>query len=324
MKLHRFSQFTVFSVFLLLIVGATVNPTGSSLACPDWPTCYGSFFPEMKGGILFEHSHRVVATLVGFLTIVQAIWITAARHDDPLLAKLGWTAVFLVVFQGVLGGVTVLMGLSWWVSTTHLAIAMAFFCYMIYLSYRLRPGRGAPTLGPYTGRLDGPERLAVGMCALAVYLQIILGGLMRHTQSGRACLDFPWCNGEIWPGVPGGRIHMLHRYSGYAIFVLLLVVVFKYRKTISGLKRPGANFAFKAVPVVLTLQVALGVLTVFTYLRSVDAMGVSIVAAHLAVGAGLLALLAYLYLDLGRQLEHIRIGQEVEAVVTAAETNSIP
>src|SRR5947208_12682052 len=70
---RRFAAATAVATFLLLLVGGLVNPTGSSLACPDWPLCYGSPFPPMVGGILYEHSHRLLATGVGLLTVVLAV-----------------------------------------------------------------------------------------------------------------------------------------------------------------------------------------------------------------------------------------------------------
>src|SRR5262245_13322574 len=70
---RRLAVATAVATFLLLLVGGLVNPTGSSLACPDWPLCYGSPFPPMVGGIFYEHSHRLFATGVGILTVVLAV-----------------------------------------------------------------------------------------------------------------------------------------------------------------------------------------------------------------------------------------------------------
>ncbi|MEW6778232.1 MAG: COX15/CtaA family protein, partial [Bdellovibrionota bacterium] len=112
--------------FFLLLVGGIVHGTGSSLACPDWPTCYGTFFPEMKGGVFFEHSHRLVASLVGLLTIGIVVMVHRQRREKRL-RRLSWAALGLVIFQGILGGITVIYKLPAAVSSAHLATSMIFF-----------------------------------------------------------------------------------------------------------------------------------------------------------------------------------------------------
>ena len=76
---HRLAKLAAFATFVLLVIGGTVNPTGSSLACPE-PTlvCHGQLFPPMVGGVLYEHGHRLVASGVGFLTIIMAVWLLVA------------------------------------------------------------------------------------------------------------------------------------------------------------------------------------------------------------------------------------------------------
>ena len=70
---------TAVATFLLILVGGLVHGTGSSLACPDWPTCYGSFMPKMEGGVLVEHSHRLAAGTVVIMTLVLAAMLTASK-----------------------------------------------------------------------------------------------------------------------------------------------------------------------------------------------------------------------------------------------------
>ena len=135
---YRFAVGTLAATFLLLILGGLVSGTGSSLACPDWPTCYGSFAPEMTGGVEYEHTHRVVATMVGVLTLALATLLWRRREEDRVLFRLGLAAAFLVVFQGVLGGITVLFGLPTALSAMHLATAMGFFALLTVIVFRAR------------------------------------------------------------------------------------------------------------------------------------------------------------------------------------------
>src|SRR6266498_3167708 len=69
---HRFAVATAVATYLLILIGGLVHGTGSSLACPDWPTCYGSLMPKMEGGVLIEHSHRLAAGTVVILTLALA------------------------------------------------------------------------------------------------------------------------------------------------------------------------------------------------------------------------------------------------------------
>src|SRR5947207_12128506 len=109
--LHRFAFFTACCTAILIFVGGLVTSTGSGLSVPDWPTTYGwnmFTFPMSKwvGGILFEHTHRLVASFVGFLTVVLAVW-TWFREKRSWVRRLAVAALGTVIMQGVLGGLTV-------------------------------------------------------------------------------------------------------------------------------------------------------------------------------------------------------------------------
>src|SRR5712675_2496341 len=107
MLVHRFAIATAAATFLLILIGGLVHGTGSSLACPDWPTCYGTLMPKMEGGVLVEHSHRLAAGTVIILTLALALALSFARApQQKALRPYGWLAFGLVIFQAVLGGVT--------------------------------------------------------------------------------------------------------------------------------------------------------------------------------------------------------------------------
>ena len=138
--IHRFAIATAIATYLLILIGGLVHGTGSSLACPDWPTCYGTFMPKMEGGVLVEHSHRLAAGTVVILTLVLAGLLTATR--DPALRRLrpfGWLAVGLVFAQALLGGITVLLRLPTPISTAHTATSLLFFLTVLYIAVRSRP-----------------------------------------------------------------------------------------------------------------------------------------------------------------------------------------
>src|SRR5205809_4677017 len=105
--LHRFAVATSGATLVLPFIGGLVTSTGSGLAVPDWPLSFGQVFPPMVGGVLFEHGHRLVAAMVGCLTIALALW-TVLREPRPAVRALGLLMLVAVVLQGVLGGATVL------------------------------------------------------------------------------------------------------------------------------------------------------------------------------------------------------------------------
>ena len=285
MREHRVAVVTAFATYCLLVIGALVHATGSSLACPDWPLCGGRVFPEMVGGILFEHGHRLAALAVAVLTVALAaiIW---RRHRDAHLRALAALAVVLLLFQAALGAITVLLRLPLIVSAGHLTTSMAFFCLMIYLAWRLRPE-------PVPALRGAPRHLA-GFAVAAVFAQIVLGALVRHTGSGMACgIDVLFCHGSLWPGDGPGRLLSSHRIAGALVFALVLATaVPAWQVTRAAGRRAGCLLA-AAAPLLVIAQISLGLLTVTTYIS------VPVVTAHLAVGALLLADVWALLLSFG-------------------------
>src|SRR4051794_27092407 len=158
---HRFAVATAVATYLLILIGGLVHGTGSSLACPDWPTCYGTMLPKMEGGVLVEHSHRLAAGGGVILTLLLAILL--GRSPTPVqrrLRPLGWLAVALVFVQALLGGITVLLRLPTPISTAHTATSVLFFVTVLYIAVRSRPAL-ASSAGPPPALATGAARLAL-------------------------------------------------------------------------------------------------------------------------------------------------------------------
>ncbi|MCA9406939.1 MAG: COX15/CtaA family protein, partial [Candidatus Omnitrophica bacterium] len=132
--LRRFAKLTCAATLFLIFAGGMVTSTGSGLAVPDWPLSYGSFFPPMVGGVFYEHGHRMVASLVGFLMLTMAIWI-GLKEERLWLRITAFTALGAVILQGVLGGITVLTMLPTPVSVMHGVLAQTFFLLTIFIAY---------------------------------------------------------------------------------------------------------------------------------------------------------------------------------------------
>ena len=221
---HRFALLTSAATLFLIFAGGMVTSTGSGLAVPDWPLSYGQFFPPMVGGVFYEHGHRMVAATVGFLTLALAVWTWIA---EPRRWVRWFSAVALtaVVVQAILGGITVLYFLPTSVSVSHAGLANLFLCMTVFLVMVTGPGWNglrARSAGS-DSEVRSPEVVAgsrpepveglVPMATItitAIYVQILLGALMRHTGSGLAIPDFPLALGRIIPplGDPNVAIHV--------------------------------------------------------------------------------------------------------------------
>ncbi len=177
--LHRFTLALSVGVFLLIVAGALVTSNGAGLAVPDWPTSFGSLYriPPMTGGIKYEHGHRMLAELVGFLTIILAIWIQR-KDDRAWMRKLGWLALALVIVQGVLGGLTVKMLLPWYVSSAHAMVAQTFFSLMMLMV--VFTGERWLTLEPMPIAGRSRVRNLTVAAIVMVYAQLFMGAAFRH------------------------------------------------------------------------------------------------------------------------------------------------
>src|SRR5271165_7140094 len=122
--LRRYSKFICVLTLFLIALGALVKSTESGLSVPDWPTTYGKFmfaYPlnKMAGGIKYEHTHRMLASIVGLLTLILTIWVLRVKAMPVWIRRLGIIAFITVVLQGILGGLTVKFFLPVWLSTFH-------------------------------------------------------------------------------------------------------------------------------------------------------------------------------------------------------------
>src|SRR5438552_2843667 len=200
---HRFALFTVCCTAFLIFLGGLVTSTESGLSVPDWPTTYGwnmFAFPFSKwvGGIFFEHSHRLMASFVGFLIVILALW-TWLGEKRRWVRWLSACALGAVILQGILGGLTVLLLLPAPISTLHACLAQTFFCLVIALAVVTSQQwkRGLPLIQSPAEAVS--VRVLCVMTTTAVYFQLILGALMRHTNAGLAIPDFPLAFGRIIP-----------------------------------------------------------------------------------------------------------------------------
>jgi len=290
--LHYYARLVAAATVVLIFAGGMVTSTDSGLAVPDWPSTYGQFmfsFPlsKMVGGIFYEHGHRLIASTVGMLTIGLAVWLWLAE-PRRWVRRLGVIALGAVVLQGVIGGITVLYFLPPPVSIAHAGLAQIFFCLTITIALVTSRGWHAG-YGMDDVRLKADStaqrslrRLAAGLTAL-IYIQILAGATMRHTDAGLAIPDFPLAFGGLVPPhwSPAIAIHFSHRVGALSVLALGAFVIARVWSRHRGrreLVRPAWLLA-----VLIAVQITLGALTVLTQ------KAVLINSTHVVVGALVLA-----------------------------------
>jgi cytochrome c oxidase assembly protein subunit 15 len=178
---HVLAVVTVGATLFLMYVGGVVTNTGSALAVPDWPTTYGHnmfTYPwsQMVGGIFYEHSHRLLGSLVGMLTVALALWI-ALGDPRRWMRWLGLAAVIAVIVQGILGGLRVVL-LEHGFALIHACLAHAFLSLMVALAVFTSKGWQEGAHAPLAAGSRLPQRAVV--TAAVLYLQIVFGALLTH------------------------------------------------------------------------------------------------------------------------------------------------
>lgn len=298
-----YSKLVAGCTFLLLLAGAMVTSTGSGLAVPDWPLSFGKVMPAMEGGVLYEHGHRMVATFVGALIVVEAFWLWRTE-PRRWVRVLGWLALAGVILQGALGGMTVLLRLPDAVSVSHAALAELVFGLTVAIAVAcsvswLEDG-GAEAVDT-----DVPSLFTVAVLACAgIYLQILVGAVVRHTGAGLAIPTFPLAFGRLVPPLDSFpvAIHFAHRAG--AIAVTLAVAWVAARALRQHRSQPRIVRPAILLLALLALQMTLGAWVVLSYKSA------WVTSAHLGTGALLfgtalaLALRSRRYVALGPAPAH--------------------
>jgi len=180
--LFRWSVLLAFCTLLLVVAGGLVTSRDAGLSVPDWPLSYGKLMPKMEGGILYEHGHRMIATMVGMFTIVSLVWIFRADRRRWLRILAG-VALLAVIVQGVLGGLTVLLLLPWYISSSHATLAQLFFSTTVAMAlFTSRRWLAGPSMVPEEA--ENPLRGLSLAAPICVICQLFLGAAARHKAIG--------------------------------------------------------------------------------------------------------------------------------------------
>jgi len=325
--LHRVALLTTMATFPLIFMGGLVTSKQAGMSVPDWPNSFGYnmfLFPPSQwvGGIFYEHTHRLMGTVVGMLSIVLCVW--AWRTDARRYVRWLCTLVLAgVIVQGVLGGLRVVL-VQIDLAIVHACLAQAFFC--LAAATAVATSRWWTEVGadPTPLCVERSFRVVGRIALLAVaviYLQLVVGAIMRHNHAGLALTDLPTSNGARWlppttkaelmrmnarrvfrydlDAVSMGQVwvHFAHRVGAVlvALFTLLLVLLVALRHR---------HFGKLLAPALLLLALVAGQVTLGLYTVMLRKPA-DVASAHVAVGALVLLTTFVLAVRAGR-LAHLQ------------------
>ena len=304
--LNVFAWLTCVATLFLICSGGMVTSKGVGLAVPDWPTTFGYnmfLFPVSKwiGGIFFEHTHRLIASAVGFLTIILAIWLWRSE-SRRWVRNLGVIALGAVILQGVLGGLRVTM-LKDEIGIFHACLAQAFLGLVVVIA--LVTSKFWRTL---SNVIVDPRKLAAITTTaiaitIAIYVQLALGATIRHQHRDLAILDFPTANGAWIPDTSAAALakinawrdaralsdvdafqiwlQMAHRFLAFIIAIAVVAFWMHVRRdaqSIAALERLSIFWV-----ALVACQITLGAWTIWSN-KAAD-----VATAHVAFGAMMLS-----------------------------------
>lgn len=193
--------------YILMVMGTFVTSTGSGLACPDWPLCYGSVRPPLRVDIWFEWGHRLLGALAGIVILISTVLVWRSYKGTP--RYLTGAVLALMAAAVALGGVVVITEaplldsfLHVLIVSSHLVISMlVLVCLVMTLGYVLKAG------------VPGSKGCYYTQLFILVLLQVVVGIFVRYSGATLACVGFPLCNGHIIPPFThyGVALHYAHR-----------------------------------------------------------------------------------------------------------------
>jgi cytochrome c oxidase assembly protein subunit 15 len=307
--MHYFALLTAIVTFLLLGLGGLVTSHEAGMSVPDWPNTYGYnlfLFPIGKwvGGVFYEHTHRLLASAVGLLTVALAVWLWL-RDPRRWMRRLGAAAVVLVIAQGVLGGLRV----RWHMDNLgifHGTAAQLFFILVCALA--LGTSRWWLATGEKWPEAPAGLRWLVLGATVLIFGQLILGATMRHQHAGLAIRDFPLAYGQLWPDtsreavakynadrmeivsenpITAGQIilQMVHRLGALAILLAVAAGAGRAWRQLGGralLTKLAAGWL-----VLILVQIGLGIATILTN-KAADIATLHVLVGALSLVAGAL------------------------------------
>ena len=199
----------IFAAFAQISLGGFVRASGSGLGCPDWPLCHGEIIPTFEYHTIIEYSHRALGSILGLLVILLLASTLIFYRKNRWLLYWNISASMLVVLAGVLGGITVITELVWWVRLIHLAIAqcvIASLAVILWQAFEVKP----PSTATYSSIGNWKNKIVISLTI--VFSLMLTGSYMVGVGASTSCSTWPLCRNELFPSGMEYSIHMGHRY----------------------------------------------------------------------------------------------------------------
>lgn len=293
-RLYQLSFFTAFSGLVLIIAGGLVTSHQAGLSVPDWPLSYGQWMPPMVGKIFWEHGHRMIASFVGFLTLILCIGTHVVYGSNKNLKSFSRILVELVILQGVFGGLTVLYNLPHAVSIVHASLGQIFFSSLCLFAYTLK-NEIEPLSFSISEEKKQPLAKAFRIARVTVIIllmQLFLGAATRHIR----------------------HMHAAWTHTGFALVVVTHIVLVFMRVSNLHLedKAPLRAATFLLFAVLLQIILGAGSLGLTQFLShdgQPTLLQVCFTTFHQSLGAVLLATMIVLTAMLAKRVRLSSFGK---------------
>jgi len=301
---HRIALIGSVATFFLIVVGGLVTSKGAGMSVPDWPTTYGYnmfLFPYSKwvGGIFWEHSHRLLASGIGLITLVLA-GVTFWKEKRTWVKCLAAAAVLGVITQGVLGGLRVTLYKDQ-IGIFHAALAQSFFGLLLVIT--AVTGKKFLAGAWYADKAAAPLRWLVLAGLALTYFQLGFAATIRHQHAPLAIRDFPTAYGTLIPDTSSSALarindershekiapvsanqiylQLVHRAGAVALLLVVITTAFlSVARTPLGHWMRSWSLLWVAA---ILFQILLGATTIWTN-KAAD-----VATSHMALGALLTA-----------------------------------
>lgn len=282
----------VIAAFGQVTLGGVVRVTDSGLGCPDWPLCYGQIIPPFSVPTMIEYSHRLSASVLSLFVAGTAVLAWLQFRENRVALVSAGAALVLVIVAAILGGVTVLTELEWWVVLFHLGIAELLLACLIVTAIAGWSGSREDTRPVVSRPSPTTQNLAIAAIAGA-FMLILSGSYMVGYGAGTSCATWPLCRGSFWPSDAAAYlIHMGHRYIAALVGLVVLAAAWHVIRNLQD--NPPARLAAVAVVLAFAIQIVIGAAVIWTK------FGADFKAIHLSVAtlvwAALVTMVGLIYL----------------------------